>query len=331
MTTTLHPPRPRVPARELVVPLLAVLVVAIAPVAVWSRLPDPVAIHWGIDGRPDGSAPLLLDALLLAVTTALVSVLPLLSAASADRRVARLLVGLAHGMAGLFVLLRLRTLQLNLEAPRWEDVGTLTIGDLGVMVLITAPLIALGWWLGGRHADVVRATRPVVVPALPAEGRLLWVGHQSWPVGRVIGPLAIIAGGAVTALRIAPETLLVGATLALTGVAVWWFTSITVAVGPVGLKVRFGPFGWPRVRVPLDVVEAVEVEDVEPMAYGGWGYRVMPGVRAVVIRRGPGLRVRRAGGADLVVTVDDAATAAGVLAAHVAAARSGDGRGNGGE
>jgi len=251
-----------------------------------------------------------------------------LSAASADRRVARLLIGLAHGMSGLFVLLRVRTLQLNLDAPGWEGAGTLTLGDLGVLVLLVLPLFGLGWWLGGRHPEVVRRTRPVIVPALPVDARLLWVGHQSWPVGRVLGPVLVALGGAVTALRVAPETLLVGATLALAGIALWWFTSITVAVGPGGLKVRFGPLGWPRVRVPIDVVEQVEVEDVEPMAYGGWGYRVMPGVRAVVIRRGPGLRIRRAGGADLVVTVDDAATAAGVLAAHREAAL-GDGTGRG--
>lgn len=331
MPTTLHPPRPRVPLRELAVPVLAVLVVAVAPVLVWSRLPDPVAIHWGIDGRPDGSAPLVLDAVLLTVTTALVAVLPLLSAANADRRVARLLVGLAHGMAGLFVLLRVRTLQLNVDAVRWDDAGALTLGDVGLMVLVTAPLVGLGWWLGGQHPDPVRATRPITVPALPADGRLLWVGHQSWPVGRLLGPLLVILAGAVTTLRVAPETLLVGATLALAGVTLWWFTSITVAVGPTGLKVRFGPLGWPRVRVPLAEIETVEVEDVEPMAYGGWGYRVMPGVRAVVIRRGPGLRVKRTGQADLIVTVDDAATAAGVLAAHLAAARGEGGPGSSGE
>ena len=321
MTTTLHPPRPRVPTRELVVPVLATLAVALAPVLVWSRLPDPIAIHWGIDGRPDGSAPLIVDAVLLTVMTALVGLLPVLSAASADRRVARMLVGLAHGMVGLFVVLRVRTLQLNLDAPSWDAAGPLTIVDLAVMLLAVAPLFVLGASLGGRRPEVVRPTRPFTTPALPADGRLVWVGHQSWPVGRVLGPALVVLGGAVTTLRVAPETLLLGATLAFAGIALWWFTSITVAVGPAGLKVRFGPLGWPRVRVPLGRVEHVAVEDVEPMAYGGWGYRVMPGVRAVVVRRGPGLRIRRSGAADLVVTVDDAATAAGVLAAHLAAGR----------
>jgi hypothetical protein len=156
---------------------------------------------------------------------------------------------------------------------------------------------------------------------LPADGQLLWVGHESWAVARWLGPALIASGGIVSALRVGAETIVIGLTLLLVGVLVWWFTSITVAAGPAGLRVRFGPLGWPVVRVPLGMVERVTVEDVEPLDYGGWGYRALPGVRAVVIRRGVGLRVERTGRPDLVVTVDDAATAAGVLAAHLEASR----------
>jgi hypothetical protein len=124
---------------------------------------------------------------------------------------------------------------------------------------------------------------------------------------------------------VASELIIIGSTLMLVGILLWWFTSITVAVGPTGLKVRFGPLGWPVIRVPLDAVEDVSVEDVEPLAHGGWGYRVTPGVRAVVIRRGVGLRVTRTGRPDLVVTIDDEARAAGVLVAHLEASRGGAG------
>ena len=83
---------------------------------------------------------------------------------------------------------------------------------------------------------------------------------------------------------------------------------------------RFGPLGGFRSRVPLDEVARVTAEVVEPLAYGGWGYRIIPGVRAVIVRQGPGLRVDRIDGPSLVVTVDDAGVAAGVLRAHLAAA-----------
>lgn len=321
---TVPPPtRPRIPRRELVVPTVAVAVAVVAPLLVAARLPDPVAIHWGFDGRPDGSGPLVLDVTLLAVATAVVSLLPLWSAARADGRAARLLVALAHGMAGLFILLRLRTLHANLDAADWTAAGALTTFDLLLVAAAVLPLGALGWWLGGRHPALARARHTVAPVTLPTDGQLVWVGTQTWPAGGALALVLVVGGGLLSALRVAPEALTAGAVLVVAGLLVRLLTSITVAVGPSGLVVRFGPLGWPRVRVPLADVNAVEVEDVEPMAYRGWGYRAMPGVRAVVIRRGVGLRVRRSGRPDLVVTVDDAADAAGVLAAHRAAGRDG--------
>jgi hypothetical protein len=320
MGTTLHPPRALV-VRELAVPVLATAAAVVLPILAWSRLPDPIAIHWGFDGRPDGNAPLVVDAVLLAVMTALVALLPLVAVVRAHRSAARTMLMLSHGMGAFFVLLRWRTIELNLDAPSWDAAGSFTLLDIGLLLGLAAPFGFVGWWLGGRHPEPPRVVREVVPQVLPADGRLGWVGHQGWGAMRVIGPALIVVGGLTTAVRIAAETLLLGGTLVLVGVLLWWFTSITVATGPAGLKVRFGPLGWPAIHVPLAAIESVEVEDVEPMAYGGWGYRVVPGVRAVVIRRGVGMRVRRTGRPDLVVTVDDAATAAGVLAAHLATER----------
>jgi len=329
MPTTLHPPR-SLPGRELIVPLLAVFVVAVSPLFVWSRLPDPMAIHWGIDGRPDGSGPLVLDVILLAVVTALATLLPLAAAARADRRVARSMLGLSYGMAALFVLLRWLTLERNLDATVWSDAGSISLLDLGIL-LFAAPFIAAGWWLGGRHPELPRPVRVVLPLTLPADGRLLWTGRQAWPLGRVLGPALVAAGAASIGMRIAAETMVIGGTLVLVGLLLWWFTTIAVATGPGGLRVRFGPIGWPAIHVPLAGIDSIEVEDIEPLAFGGWGYRVMPGVRAVVIRRGIGLRVRRTERADLVVTIDDAATAAGVLAAHLAQHRAEEPPPEGGE
>jgi hypothetical protein len=325
MPTTLHPPRTPVPRRELVLPLLAVAYAAIEPWRLRARLPDPVAIHWGIDGLPDGSAPLVVDALVMLVATALVALVPLLAAGGADRRDARVLVAVGQSMGAFFLLLRHRTLALNLDVTVWTEAGALTLMDLGVLALLVLPTAAFGWWVAGARPERVRKVRAPAQVTLPSDADLAWVGHQSWPVGRMLG-LMLGAGGAVlVAVRVTPEGLIIGATLAFTGLLVWWSTSITVAVGPAGLRVRFGPLGWPGVRVPLGSITGVVLEDVEPLSYGGWGYRILPGVRAVIIRRGEGLRVGRAERPALVVTVDDAATAAAVLAAHVAARGSDDG------
>ncbi len=325
MPTTLHPPRTPVPRRELVLPLIAVVYAAIEPWRLRARLPDPIAIHWGMDGMPDASAPLVVDALVMLVATALVALVPLLAAGGADRRDARLLVAVGQGMGAFFLFLRHRTLALNVDASVWSDAGALTLADLGVLALLVLPAVALGWWLGGARPERVRQVRAPARVVLPSDGDLTWLGHQSWPFGRLLGPLLAAGGAVLAAVRVTPDGLIIGATLALTGLAVWALTSITVAVGPAGLRVRFGPLGWPGVRVPLDGITGVELEDVDPLFYGGWGYRVLPGVRAVVVRRGEGLRIARSGRPDLIVTVDDAATAAAVLAAHVDARGSGRG------
>jgi hypothetical protein len=49
------------------------------------------------------------------------------------------------------------------------------------------------------------------------------------------------------------------------------------------------------------------------MSYGGWGYRIRPGVHAIVTRGGESLRLVREGKADLVLTVDDAQAGAGLI------------------
>ena len=49
------------------------------------------------------------------------------------------------------------------------------------------------------------------------------------------------------------------------------------------------------------------------MAYGGWGWRIRPGRRAYIIRGGPAIRIERANGVAVIVTVDDAAQGAAVI------------------
>jgi glutamine cyclotransferase len=74
-----------------------------------------------------------------------------------------------------------------------------------------------------------------------------------------------------------------------------------------------GVLGWPRTQVPLTTITHADVEDVHPMAYGGWGWRMRTDRTAIVTSSGPGLVVHRSDGASLVVTVDGADEAAGVV------------------
>lgn len=64
---------------------------------------------------------------------------------------------------------------------------------------------------------------------------------------------------------------------------------------------------------PRHIAEAT-VEHVQPMRYGGWGYRGSgTRCRAIIVRRGDGLRLEMNDGRSLIVTVDHADEAAGLV------------------
>jgi hypothetical protein len=100
-------------------------------------------------------------------------------------------------------------------------------------------------------------------------------------------------------------------------VAIGTVSELTATVDARGLTLAHGPFARPRWTVPLAEVAAAEPTDIDPWRVGGWGVRKVPGRRgatAVVVRGGPGLRVIRTDGRELLVTVPDAEAAAGLLA-----------------
>jgi hypothetical protein len=321
MPQTLHPPRVRPRSFELLLPAVAVALSIALPLLDRAALPDPMAVHWGFDGRPDGSAPLLVHVMLMSVLTALLSSLPLVGAGASPRGTARQLVGLSHGAATLLALVNLFTLRANRGAADWTQAAPLRPLELLGMVGLALLAGLVGWGLAAWRPERPVRKRTVVPAAMAQDGEvLIWVGRQALAHGQLAGPFVLLLAVVLTPFLAREVTLVVTPTLALLGCMLWGLTSVRVSVGPTGLRAGFGPLGWPRLHVALAEVTSVSVEDVVPMVYGGWGYRVVPGVRAIVIRGGEGLRVGRRGRSDLVITVDDAEVAAGVLAAHVAAA-----------
>jgi len=138
--------------------------------------------------------------------------------------------------------------------------------------------------------------------------------------------LVAVGVGTVIALRGSGAPPALGWWLAVVGVVVgvvgWLVSSLEVRVTRTTFTVAFGPFGWPRRVIDLaDVTDASAIV-VEPMEWGGWGYRWIPWARAsaAVIRRGPGIVLVLADGRRFAVTVDDAVAGAqatsGALAPH---------------
>jgi uncharacterized membrane protein len=302
---------------EAVLPALGVLVAATAPFAYRGRLPDPVATHWGVDGLPDGSLPLVVDHLLLTLIVLVVAFLPLWSAERVDHVIARTLVATSSALSALFAMLRWWTLEANADAPVWTEAAPMTLRGSAAVVLASALAGGFGWWAAKERPDRPVPSERAAPTPIPDGEQLVWIGGQRAMVGPSMAGLLVIV--AVGLLATVPPTgpLLLGVMVAVVVLVIVTFTSIRAVIGPAGLTVRFGPLGRPRLHVPVEDIVEVRVEHVEPMAYGGWGYRVLPGVRAVVVRGGEGMRVVRRTGPDLVVTIEGAREAAGALAAQI--------------
>jgi hypothetical protein len=101
--------------------------------------------------------------------------------------------------------------------------------------------------------------------------------------------------------------------LFLVGLLILAFAEVRATVSHRGVVISLGWLGMPSWTVPMAAISRAEVETVDAMAYGGWGYRLGPGVRALVTRGGEALRLVRPDKPDLVLTVDEAATGAGLI------------------
>jgi hypothetical protein len=203
----------------------------------------------------------------------------------------------------------------------------------GVLLWAYAAAIVAGFigWFAQPAQDVRREpTEPGAEVALAPGEKAVWlrtVSTARWFTLLMIG-FAVASGAAGVAIL--PEAgwagwLLVGVGLLL-GFLVATMTVVSVSVSDEGLTVR-GVLGWPTSRVPLDDVVSAEVANVRGLGdFGGWGWRWRPGAQGVILRDGEGIWVKRASGRDFAVTVDDAATGAGLLTALAERAGSEGGR-----
>jgi hypothetical protein len=121
----------------------------------------------------------------------------------------------------------------------------------------------------------------VTAPAPLAPGEHpVWQHHQS---SLLLGAMSVGLG--VAGLILLLNNPVVGVILVVSAVATTPLASIHVVVDRADLAVRLGPLGWPSKRIALERIAAVEATVVEPLAWGGWGYRILPGSSAVVLRR----------------------------------------------
>ncbi len=297
----------------LVLPLALMTAGALIALSWRDELPDPVATHWGADG-PDGFssfagalAPLLLGLVLCVGAWALGFW------AGRDGGARRIAVGTSAGLGTLFAVLLVGTLAVQRGLTDAADAPG--VGGTIVGALVGALLVGIGVALIVPR-DAPQPTSARVDPRAPRlplspTQRAAWSRTVASPAAVVAAVVAVTASVVLAVVVGAWFALVVPVALtALLAVTLVW----RVTVDERGIEAR-SLVGWPSVRIPLDEVEGASVVHVRPLPeFGGWGYRLGRGGRAgLALRAGDGVEIRRTGGRVLVVTVDDAATAAALL------------------
>jgi hypothetical protein len=306
-----------------VVPIVIALAGTLAMISWMAELPDPVAVHWSGDG-PDGYGPawpLVLTPLGIVLVFSVFAVLTAWKPTANRMLTASQKFVLATG-TWLSTMLTLGisgsvAIQRGLEdASQAGDVSLFILGGAVAGLVLAVP----AWFL----LPAVDPSPHTVIEPEPLE--LHPSERVSWSRTVMIAPAALtvalvalcaaVVAVIVTALN-APQGVgfavssLVVVSLLLLGTSYW-----RVSADRRGLTVRSG-LGWPRVSIPIDELQAAHVITVNPAAdFGGWGWRQdLAGRSGIIMRGGQAIQVTRASGKKFVVTVDDAETGAGVLAA----------------
>ncbi|MBL1114968.1 DUF1648 domain-containing protein [Streptomyces sp. 110] len=299
------------------------LVVALPFVLAWAvvvatfaglrdRLPDPLATHFGADGKADGFTG---TGAFLSVVTAVLLGSGLLTLVPTLRLtkglgVQRFAVALGYGMSGLLGYAFAALLFANADATRASRVSQ-PLWQLGIALAVAAAMGALGWLLASR--DAASGTDPgkgAAVPRLPlAKGEAAtWTRSVGSPVLLAVGAGTTLLGAVLVA--VGPGT---GAWLIVIGLICTPLARCRVTVDRRGLAVASWFAPRPRMRIPLDRIERATSREAAALSLGGWGYRIRGGGSALVFRSGDALFLTLATGREFAVTVDDAATAAALL------------------
>ncbi len=304
---------------------LAVLVGAALTARSWrADLPDPVASHWGPDGTANGFSTL--DATVGAMLgggSLLVLGFGAITLWLGHSALTRRIGSAATIWSALFFsILTLGSLNVQRGLTDARDAGD--IG--GVLLLALVGSLVAAFIVGASvpgdirqpTAEPVDSTAPRV--ALPVGEHATWTGATASRAAILLG---LAAAALVLALVLLTDMWVLLVVVVLLFGLIASMSSAVVRVDGDGVTIH-SPLGWPRTRVPLDEIVRADVAEVRPLRdFGGWGWRVGRGGRVgVALRRGEALLIERTGGRSLVVTVDGAAIAAGVVNALADRARS---------
>lgn len=299
-----------------VLPFLLALAVDLTAYALLrDRLPDRLASHFTAGGSSDDTQSHTSYLVFVLVMQVGLAALWAVVARTGDPAVRglRWMVGAGYATASLVGYLMVAVLVANADAtdpgrvrmPPWQlavgaGCGALAAG-IGWLLLLTVSMPAPMSSPGPGEAERLDLAEGEAAGWMRrAPSRVLLGMGWRWPsrASPCCTPhgtrhAVIVLGGALLCLA---------------------FSCPYVTVDRHGLTARPTVLPWPRIRVPLSDVDRAISREVKILSeYGGWGYRMRPGKTGLMLRSGEALVVRRAGGREFAVTVDDSATAAALL------------------
>jgi hypothetical protein len=284
----------------------------------WAQLPEPIAVHWSFDLRPDGA---MAKRYALIVNAALIGgslLLALIGATAASGRGRAMRLMIVTLISALAATTSAAIVARNLHKAAWTD-AELTPRALLLMIGLPLATSVIAHLIGAR---LWRDARPPAVTnepglSLAAGTRVFWTGgasnHWLLVTGGVLLAQALALQMWMPRIRALPILLAVHVVVFA---ALEFFSVIRVTIDSRGLAVRYGHLGLWKRRVPLAHIAAAQALKLDALEHGGWGYR--GGLRlfkkaAIVVRSGDAIRLELRGGRQLFVTVDDAGTAARLL------------------
>ena len=296
------------------VSLLPALGLAAAALLFAPRLGDTMATHWPASGPADsvGATWPTFTGFAIAVAVAtIVGVWMLLRRGE----------GRAARQGGLVAVLLSSILAVAWIVPAWAtvDASAPESAELGarMFALLVAPVIAVAvFLLVPVNAVPESDRRSIAAASLRDDERLAWVGTTGSVPFAIIG--GVIGAGSLVLLAVLimndePAGSLVGAILALVAViAVLPLVRVRLTVDQRGVRLTSVFLGIPLMRIPLSDIEEISVETIDPLLWGGWGFRISAGRRAYITGRAPGIVVTRRGRSGAAVTIPRAEEAAAV-------------------
>ncbi|MEV4276401.1 hypothetical protein [Actinoplanes xinjiangensis] len=308
---------------------LAAAPAALVPLTgrIWSdRLPDPLPSHWDFAGRVDDTTGVdaMVTMLLVVAAVPLVAALVTVLAPGLRGRARRAVIGIAGAVTAGTAAIWLMTVALSLDVATAAEVPS---PSWHIMVLL---LGAAGWGALVARACGTVPEEPAATGPPPADLARLDLAPGQRAVWSETPPMPRAAWIALVPLLVIAVVLAVGvnawvaAPLLVGAVAVLLMMRTRFTVDARGVTVGFGPWGRPRVRIPMREIVSAAPTTVHVFEWGGWGYRYsLDGRgRGLILRGGPGVRLELSSGRCFVATVRDPETVSALVNSLLDSART---------